>query len=40
MMEEASLALALGLDSEADVETACRLLQFHAGALQGELHGS
>ena len=40
MMEEASLASALGLDSEADVETARRLLQLHAGALQGESLGS
>ena len=40
MMEEASLASALGLHSEADAETARRLLQLHAGALQGESHGS
>ena len=40
MMEEASLASALGLDSKADAETARRLLQLHAGALEGELRGS
>ena len=40
MMEVASLALALGLDSEADAKTARRLLQLHAGALQGESLGS
>ena len=39
-MEEASLASALGLDSEVDAQTAHRLLQLHAGALQGELCGS
>ena len=39
-MEEASLASALGIDSEADAETARRLLQLHAGALQGESLGS
>ena len=40
VMEEASLALALGLDSEADAKTARRLLQLHVGALQGESRGS
>ena len=39
-MEEASLASALGLDSEADAETARRLVQLQAGALQGESLGS
>ena len=39
-MEEASLASALGLDSEADAETARRLLQLQAGALQGKSLGS
>ena len=39
-MEEASLALALGLDSESDAETARRLVQLQTGALQGELLGS
>ena len=38
VMEEASLASALGLPSKADAETARQLLQLHAGALQGELH--
>ena len=40
MMEEASLASALGLDSEADVKTARRLVQLQAGVLQGESLGS
>ena len=40
MMEEVSLASALGLHSEADAETACRLLQLHAGVLEGESRGS
>ena len=35
-MEEASLASALGLDSESDAETARRLVHLQAGALQGE----
>ena len=39
-MEEASLALALGLDSEADAETARQLVQLQAGVLQGESLGS
>ena len=39
-MEEASLVSALGLHSEVDVETARRLLQLHAGSLDGELRGS
>ena len=39
-MEEASLASALGLDSESDAETARRLVQLQAGALQGESLGS
>ena len=40
MMEEASLASALGVHSEADAETARRLLQLHASVLQGESCGS
>ena len=36
MIEEASLASALGLDSNSDAKIARRLLQLHAGALQGE----
>ena len=40
MMEEASLASALGFDFEADAETARQLLQLHVGALQGESRGS
>ena len=40
LMDEVSLALALGLHSEADAETARRLLQLHEGALQGESRGS
>ena len=40
MMEEASLASALGLVSEVDAETARRLVQLQAGALQGESLGS
>ena len=39
-MEEASLASALGLDSESDVETARRLVQLQAGGLQGKSLGS
>ena len=39
-MEEASLASALGLDSEADAEIARRLVQLQAGALQGKSLGS
>ena len=40
MMEEASLALALGLYSKADAETAHRLLQLHSSALEGKSRGS
>ena len=39
-MEEASLALALGLDSKSDAETARLLVQLQAGVLQGESFGS
>ena len=39
-MEEASLASALGLDFEADVETTRQLLQLQTGALQDESLGS
>ena len=40
MMEEVSLMSALGLHSEADVETAHRLLQLSSTALEGESRGS
>ena len=40
VMEEVSLASALGLHSKADAETAHRLLQVSAVALEGELRGS
>ena len=40
MMEEVSLASALGLHSEAEAESAHRLLQLSAVALDGESHGS
>ena len=40
MMEEVSFALALGLHSEADTETAQRLLQLSLAALEGKLRRS
>ena len=40
MMEEASLASALGLHFEADAETARRLMQLHVGAIESESRGS
>ena len=40
MMEEVSLASALGLHSEADAETAQRLLELSSIALEGKLRGS
>ena len=40
LMEEVSLASALGLHFEADAESAQRLLQLSSRALEGELRGS
>ena len=40
MMEEVSLASALGLHSEAEAESAHRLLQLSTAALEGESCGS
>ena len=40
MMEEVSLASALGLHSEAEAESAYRLLQLSAAALEGKSCGS
>ena len=40
MMEEVSLASALGLHSEADAETAHRLLQLFLAVLEGKSRGS
>ena len=40
LIEEVSLASALGLHSEADAESAQRLVQLFLLALEGKLHGS